>query len=93
MLRVGPYPQYLKDRILGPIGHLSNKDCAAAIAENATPKLKHVWLCHLSEENNHPELARKTVEMVLQSYGLLPGKDFLLDVLKRKMPSGVFELK
>jgi len=92
MLQGGPYPQYLKDRILGPMGHLSNRDCATAIAENATPRLKHVWLCHLSEENNHPELARKTVQMVLQGYGLLPGKDFQLDVLKRKMPSGVYEL-
>ena len=72
---------------------MSNKDCATALAENATPALKHVWLCHLSEENNHPELARKTVEMVLHGYGLLSGKDFKLDVLKRKMPSGVFELK
>lgn len=92
MLMQGPYPQYLKDRILGPIGHLSNKDCAIAIAEHATPDLRHVWLCHLSEENNHPELARKTVEMVLQSYGIVPGKDFQLDVLKRKIPSGVYDL-
>jgi hypothetical protein len=51
-----------------------------------------VWLCHLSEENNHPELARKTVESVLRQYGIVAGKDFLLDVLKRKTPTGVFEL-
>ncbi len=51
-----------------------------------------MWLCHLSEENNHPELARKTVEQVLRSYGIVPGKDFELDVLKRKMPTGIFEL-
>ena len=92
MLQSGPYPQYLKDRVHSQKGHLSNKECAIALAENATPELKHVWLCHLSEENNHPELARKTVEMVLQSYGIVPGKDFLLDVLKRKVPSEVFEL-
>jgi phosphoribosyl 1,2-cyclic phosphodiesterase len=93
MLQRGPYPQYLKDRILGPIGHLSNKDCATVIAEQATPELRHVWLCHLSEENNHPELARKTVEMILHSYGIVPGKDFLLDVLKRKTPNGIYDLK
>jgi phosphoribosyl 1,2-cyclic phosphodiesterase len=92
MLQSGPYPQYLKDRVHSQKGHLSNKECAIALAENATPELRHVWLCHLSEENNHPELARKTVEMVLQSYGIVPGKDFLLDVLKRKVPSEVFEL-
>ena len=52
MLQSGPYPQYLKSRILSPIGHLSNTDCGKTLAENMTEKLKHVWLCHLSEENN-----------------------------------------
>ena len=92
MLKVGNYPQYLKDRIAGPTGHLSNRDCAEAIANNATQSLRHVWLCHLSEENNHPVLAEKTVEQVLRSYGIIVGKDFKLDVLKRKTVSAVFEL-
>lgn len=92
MLRQGPYPLYLKKRIESNTGHLSNKDCAVAIAENMTEKLKHVWLCHLSEENNHPELARKTVESVLRSYGIIAGKDFKLEILKRNTPTGIFEL-
>lgn len=92
MLAEGPYPQHLKDRILSGTGHLSNRDCAEAVANNATSALRHLWLCHLSEENNHPELARKTVEQVLRSYGIAPGKDFLLDVLKRTVPTGPFEL-
>ncbi len=92
MLKNGPYPAYLKERISSPNGHLSNTDCAIALAENATPSLKHVWLCHLSEENNHPELARKTVESILQSYGIVVGKEFDIDVLKRRMPSGIFDL-
>ena len=83
----------MKDRIKSPEGHLANEECAKAIAENATTRLKHVWLCHLSEENNHPELARKSVEQILRSYGLIAGKDFELDVLKRKTPSGVYELE
>ncbi len=93
MLRQGPYPQYLKDRILSATGHLSNDVCAETIAKNATALLRHVWLCHLSEENNHPELARKTIESILRSYGIVAGKDFELEVLKRTMPTGVFELK
>ena len=92
MLQSGPYPQYLKTRILSRNGHLSNSDCGKAIAENMTERLKQVWLCHLSEENNHPELARKTVEATLRSYGIIPGKDLELEVLKRKLPSGVYEL-
>ena len=92
MLRTGPYPQHLKERIASGNGHLSNRACAEAIANYATPALRHVWLCHLSEENNHPILAQKTVEQILASYGILPGKDFLVDVLKRKTPSQLFEL-
>ena len=93
MLQGGPYPQYLKDRILSPNGHLSNTDCGKVLAENMSERLKHVWLCHLSEENNHPELARKTVDAILRSYGIIPGKDIQLEVLKRKMPSEVYELE
>jgi len=93
MVRSGRYPEYLKTRILGPNGHLSNADCGQVLAENASPALRHVWLCHLSEENNHPELARKTVEQVLRSYGIVVGTDFELTVLKRKVPSDIIELK
>jgi phosphoribosyl 1,2-cyclic phosphodiesterase len=92
MLMQGPYPQYLKVRIRSSMGHLSNTDCGQALAENMGEQLRHVWLCHLSEENNNPELARKTVESVLRNYGIVAGKDFELDVLKRTMPSGVYEL-
>ncbi len=92
MLLAGPYPEYLKVRISSGAGHLSNVQCGEAIAHHATERLRHVWLCHLSEENNHPELARKTVEAVLRSYGLVAGKDFQVDVLKRTMPTGIFDL-
>ena len=92
MLMQGPYPQHLKDRILSSTGHLSNKNCAQALAENMSENLKQVWLCHLSEENNHPELARKTVESILRSYGIIVGKDLQLEVLKRKTPTGIFNL-
>jgi phosphoribosyl 1,2-cyclic phosphodiesterase len=92
MLNNGPYPAHLKQRILSANGHLSNTECGKAIAENMSDRLRHVWLCHLSEENNHPELARKTVETILRSYGIIPGKDIELEVLKRKIPSGVYDL-
>lgn len=92
MLKNGPYPEHLKTRINKPTGHLSNRACGIALAENMSERLKHVWLCHLSEENNHPELARKTIESILRSYGIIVGKDLQLEVLKRKTPTGVFEL-
>lgn len=92
MLQSGPYPAYLKGRIQSEKGHLSNHQCADALVQYATPDLKHVWLCHLSEENNHPELARKTVDQILRNNGIVAGKDFELEVLKRKTPSGVYTL-
>ena len=92
MLKNGPYPPYLKSRILSGTGHLSNMSCGHALAENMSEGLRHVWLCHLSEENNHPELARKTVETILRDHGIIPGKDLELEVLRRRLPTGVYDL-
>lgn len=88
MLQAGPYPQHLKARILSPTGHLSNKACAQALVENMGPGLRHVWLCHLSEENNHPELARLTVQQALNEHG----STVKLEVLRRTTPSEIYEL-
>ena len=93
MVQDGPYPQFLKERILSRTGHLNNRDCGIAVAENMSEQLRHVWLCHLSEENNHPELARKTFETVLRGYGLVVGADFQMEVLKRTVPMGPYELE
>lgn len=92
MLKTGPYPQYLKERVAGDHGHLCNRVCAETIAQCASAKLKHVWLCHLSEENNHPELLRKTMEDILGTNGSKVGLNFKIDILKRKIPTGFFVL-
>ena len=90
MLAQGRYPEILKQRITSGHGHLSNSDSALALATNMSESLKNVWLCHLSEENNHPELARKTFETTLRSFGIIAGTDFTLDVLRRRIPTGPF---
>ena len=92
MLLMGKYSAFLKDRISSDKGHLNNEQAAYLLAESATPQLRHVWLCHLSEENNHPVLARKTAEAVLRQHGIIPGVDFELDILKRKTPSEFYSL-
>ena len=92
MLWTGMYPEYLKRRVSGGNGHLSNDLCAQAIIDNASEKLRHVWLCHLSGENNHPELARKTVELALKNSGKHYFETLPVDVLKRNVPSDVYEL-
>lgn len=65
MLRDGPYPWPLKQRIRGNHGHLSNCDSAALLETLCWEGLEAVFLAHLSETNNLPELARTTAEQVL----------------------------
>ena len=65
MLRAGPYPWHLKRRILGDKGHLSNVDAAYALIDILSDQPSHVYLAHLSGENNLPELAELTVEQIV----------------------------
>lgn len=90
MLKMGPYPQYLKERIASKTGHMSNSDTAEFLAENITEHLRYIWLCHLSKDNNHPELAYKTVEWKLKNKGVIVGKDVQLLALKRNTPSELY---
>lgn len=92
MLLNGPYPAHLQERIRSGRGHLSNVQCARALVENSTERLKHVWLCHLSEENNTPQLALDCVSNELAKAGFPVGDTLLVDVLRRKLPTGVFHL-
>ena len=57
MLESGPYPYYLKERIKGPNGHLSNEQAGKLLKRLSQKSLKHVVLAHLSEVNNTPEKA------------------------------------
>ncbi len=67
MLLVGIYPYYLKQRILGKCGHLSNDDSAELMAKLMHERLKVVILAHLSKENNYPELAYQTMQNAIDS--------------------------
>ena len=92
MLMSGSYPDFLKERVSSDTGHLSNRKAAEFLADNYSSKLKNVWLCHLSRDNNHPELAYKTVDLRLFQEGIRVGKDLSLTALKRMSPSEVFDL-
>lgn len=91
MLINGHYPQHLKQRIKSGSGHLSNKLTGELLSSIYNKKLEEVWLCHLSEDNNHPELAYKTVEMALNAKGVKIGQDLKLKTLSRGKPSGLRE--
>lgn len=93
MVECGPYPHHLKSRILGGTGHLSNTNCGLAIVANWSPRLRRVWLCHLSAENNKPALALSTVTEVLNAHGIDTTDDVQVQVLNRTSPTGFFELK
>ena len=69
MLRDGPYPFYLKKRILSARGHLSNADCAALARRLAESGTRRVILGHLSRTNNRPELATAAVAAALAGSG------------------------
>jgi phosphoribosyl 1,2-cyclic phosphodiesterase len=66
MLRAGPYPPVVQDRIAGAFGHLSNRAAADLAAELCGPELQLVVLVHISEQCNDPALARRTVEAALK---------------------------
>ena len=67
-LRHGPYPLWLQDRILGPYGHLSNKDASIYLAKFIGADTKKVILMHLSEKNNSEELAMTSLKETLAEY-------------------------
>lgn len=93
MLRMGTYPPHLKERIASRTGHLSNTVTAQFLAEHFHEGLRYIWLCHLSKDNNHPELAYKTVEWELRQRGIIVGKDVQLCALKRTTPSELYEFE
>lgn len=73
MLRMGRYPEYLKARIAGGSGHLDNRQTADFLREIVNPGLNHIFLCHLSKDNNTPQIALRTVKEALESKGLKVG--------------------
>lgn len=89
MLMEGSYPYYLKQRILGDKGHLSNKDCAYYLSQFATDKTKQVVLAHLSEENNDPDKALETFYKTFEKSNKKPPK---VIVAEQKERTELFEL-
>ncbi len=80
LLKNGSYEYYLKQRILGTRGHLSNVDCAGELTRLAVMGTTRFVLAHLSRDNNRPEIAREASLMALCSTGMREGRDFSLQV-------------
>ncbi len=86
MLRSGPYPWSVKQRVMSRVGHLSNEALAEFFASDYDGGAAFLILAHLSEQNNHPEIARGAAEQalgprrnLLSNRLLLAGQDQALD--------------
>ena len=83
MLRYGPYPYPLKQRILGDYGHLSNELAAQTALALVNSGTQNIMLGHLSENNNTPEIAQLETYNVLTAAGVKVGTDVELSVAQR----------
>lgn len=88
MLRMGPYPWNLKERLMGRRGHLSNDAVARFLGGAYDGKARHIVLAHLSSSNNHPELARQVARDVLGNRGC----DTRVSLAAQDMPGPILEI-
>lgn len=92
MLEVGPYPYYLKQRILGKRGHLSNERGGQLVKALLNNHIKGIYLGHLSKENNYPDLAFEAVKSELIGNGYSDDyRDFNMMVACREHCSALIE--
>jgi phosphoribosyl 1,2-cyclic phosphodiesterase len=85
MLKNGSYPTRLKERIKSDSGHLCNSDTARLLADNWHEGIKNVFLCHLSKENNLPDLAMQTVLEQLGQAGIHLSEEVRMEPLNRRL--------
>jgi phosphoribosyl 1,2-cyclic phosphodiesterase len=87
MLRVGSYPWSVKQRVMSRVGHLSNSALAEFFATDYDGGASYIVLAHLSEQNNHPELARSAAEKALSGRRtLLHNNHVLLAAQNESLP-------
>ena len=94
MLKVGPYPWYIKQRVMSRTGHLSNTIVSEFLADSEVfdGRALHLVLAHISEQNNTPDLARICAEEAL---GRRPGEFAFrgtLHIASQRIPLGPFDL-
>ncbi|MEG1583422.1 MAG: MBL fold metallo-hydrolase [Anaerovorax sp.] len=92
MLRISKYPRFLKERVLGEKGHLSNIAAGQTLLRilKGIPKVRCVLLAHLSRENNFPEMAYQTIKNILEEENYYIGKDIQLNTILRDEVSCIY---
>ncbi len=93
MLETGPYPWYLKQRIMGDFGHLSNDNCGRLVNCILNERLHLILLGHLSKENNMPEIAYETVKQAVDDEeSPFSSQDFYLGVAPRDVMTDIYTI-
>ena len=94
MLKLGRYPWFLKQRVLGEEGHLSNTAAGETLLRllSESEKERFVLLAHLSRENNFPEMAYQTVKNILEEADFYIGKHLKLSTIIRDEVSLIYEI-
>ena len=94
MLKIGRYPWFLKQRVLGDEGHLSNEAAAEALLRilDGNMKERQVLLAHLSKENNFPQMAYQTVKNILEERDFYIGKHINVSTIVRDEISFVYQI-
>jgi phosphoribosyl 1,2-cyclic phosphodiesterase len=87
MLKVGPYPWSVKQRVMSRVGHLSNLVMSDYLLEDFSSTTAHLVLGHISEQNNHPEIVRMIAMQALEHRGL----STRLAIAEQRRPSEVFQ--
>jgi len=87
MLKVGPYPWSVKQRVMSRVGHLSNAVMQDYLLEDLQSSTAHLVLGHLSEQNNHPEIVRLIAQQALAERRL----GTQLSIAEQHRPSDVFQ--
>ena len=87
MLKVGPYPWSVKQRVMSRVGHLSNEGMSDFLLQDFDGSPEALILGHLSEHNNHPEIVRMVATQALERRGLAPR----LTIASQRVPTGVYE--
>ncbi len=92
MLINGPYPYFLKKRIHSDHGHLGNNQASEFLAENINSNLTHIFLAHLSKNNNTPQKALETLYKTLSDKGIVLNGHQHISVLDRNIPGNIVKL-
>jgi phosphoribosyl 1,2-cyclic phosphodiesterase len=91
MLKNGPYPWYVKERVWSRTGHLSNRDLATFLREEHDGETQVMVLAHLSEQNNHPQIARMEAATALEQRASSVSSQAKLIVSSQNEPTEVFQ--